>query len=169
MRLFLLLPILYAAAVLETSLADVIQVGHVTPDLLAMIAILWVLLAAGPRTFLVAGAIGLVADLIAPGRVGLGLACYLLVGYAVYRLRARFLPDHPLWQVATVWVAVSVLASGLAIGRWLLAETSLPPGVLLGRAAGVGVYTAGASLPVLMIIHWIREPSREREKRLGEF
>jgi len=168
-RLFLLLPILYAAAVLETSLADVLQVGHVAPDLLAMIAIVWVLLAAGPRAFLIAGAIGLLADLIAPGRVGPGLACYLLVGYAVGRLRTRFLPDHPVGQVATVWVAVSVLASGLAIGRWLLGETSLAPGLLLGRAVGVGVYTAGVSLPVLMIVHWIREPSRAREKRLAQF
>lgn len=169
MRWMLLLPILYAAAVLETALADVIRVGHVTPDLLAMIAMIWVLSGGGPRRFLTAGAIGLVADLIAPGRPGLALAGFLLAGYLVTRLRARFPLDHPVGQVATLWLAVTLLTSGLAMGRWLLGETPIAPGVLLCRAVGVGVYTAGVSLPVLMVISWIREPARRKEKRLAEF
>ena len=169
MRFLLLAAILYAAAVLETSLGDVIQVGHVTPDLLAMIAVIWVLLVAGPRAFLAAGAIGLVADLIAPGRVGPAVVCFMLVGYAVNRLRTKLPPDQLLGQVATVWAAVTVLTVSLAVGRWLLGETPVGLGTLLGRAAGVGVYTAGVSLPVLMIVGWVREPFRVRRKRLTEF
>ena len=38
MRL-LLAPIVYLAAVLETSLADVLSIGHVGPDLLALVAV----------------------------------------------------------------------------------------------------------------------------------
>ncbi len=160
MRFLLLPPIVYAAAVLETSLADVIAVGHVTPDLLALLAMVWILLVPGGRTFLTAGAIGMAADLIAPGRVGLGVACFLLVGYCVGRLRAKLDLDHFVWQVPMVWVAVTVLAAGLAIGHWLLGETSAPLAALLMRAAGVGLYTAGVSLPVLMAIRWLREPLR---------
>jgi hypothetical protein len=39
---------------------------------------------------------------------------------------------------------------------------------ILGRAVGVGLYTAAVSLPVLMVIGWIREPRIAREQRLAE-
>lgn len=158
MRFLILLPLLYAAAIVETSLADVIRVGHVTPDLLALVAIIWLLLVPGPRAFLAAGAIGLASDLIAPGRVGLAAACFLLVGYAVTRTRAKSRAEHLVWQVVMVWVAVTALAVALATGKWLLGEAPVALSILLPRALGVGMYTAGLSLPLLMVIRWIREP-----------
>jgi cell shape-determining protein MreD len=167
-RYLLLIPILYVTAVMETSLADVIRVGCVAPDLLALLAVIWLLFAPGRWTFLAAGAIGLASDLIAPGRLGLGMACFLLIGYTLTRWRAKFPADHLLWQVPTVWLALTLLAASLATGRWLLGETSIPLGTLLGRALGVGVYTAGVSLPLLMVIGWIREPFRARKERFAE-
>jgi rod shape-determining protein MreD len=169
MRLLFLLPIVYATAVLETSLADAIRVGHVTPDLLALLAVTWLLVARGRGAFLIAGVIGLAADLISPGRLGLGMASFLLVGYGLARLRAKFELDHLLWQVPAVCAATTVLAVSLATGRWLLGEAAAPLSTLLVRAVGVGVYTAGVSLPLLMIIGWFREPFRAREKRLAGF
>ena len=59
-------------------------------DLLALLAVVWLLTASGTRAFLVAGAIALVGDLIAPGRLGLGFGWMLLVGYGVTQVRARF-------------------------------------------------------------------------------
>ena len=168
MRLLLLLPIVYATAVVGTSLGDLVCVGHVAPDLLALVAVTWLLLSPGRRAFLLAGAIGLVADLISPGRVGLGMACFLIVGYALTRLRARFRLDHLVWQVAAVGLATTALAVSLASGRWLLGETAVPLGTLWARALGVGVYTTGVSLPLLMVVGWIREPARAHERRLGE-
>jgi rod shape-determining protein MreD len=168
MRL-LILPIVYAAALLETSLADVVRVGHVTPDLFALVAVVWLLLVPAERSFLVAGAIGLAADLIAPGRVGLGLACFLLVGYGVARLRARCELEHLVGRLAVVFAAATLLAAGLAAGRWLMGETSLPLSTMATRALGVGLYTAGVSLPVWMLIGWLREPLRPRQNRLAEF
>ncbi len=168
MWLLLLPPILYVTAVLETSLGDVIRVGHVTPDLLALLAVLWVLLSSGRWAFLAAGLIGLFGDLIAPGRPGPGMASFLLVGYALTRLREKFKPDHLVWQVPTVCVAVTVSAVCLAAGRWLLGETSAALSTLLLRAVGVGVYTSGISLPVLMVLGWLREPWRVRKDKLAE-
>ena len=169
MRLFLLLPIVYVAAVADTSLADRMQVGRVTPDLLALTAVVWVLVAGTPRGFLVAGAIGLLGDLIAPGRIGLGMICFLLAGYVITWLRQRRALEHLVGQVAAVFGAVSLLAAGMAAGRWLLGELPVELPTLLFRSLGVGVYTAGVSLPLLMVIGWIREPLLARRRKLAEF
>ena len=169
MRLLLLVPIVYAAAVLQTSLADVISVGCVTPDLMALLAVIWVLVTTGRRTFLVAGAIGLAADLISPGHLGIGTASFLLVGYGLTRLRTKLDLEHLVWQVFWVGAAATVLATSQAIGSWLLGETAVPLATLLVRALGVGLYTAGVSVPLVMLIGWIREPFRARRKKMAAF
>ena len=168
MRTLLLVPIVYAATVIQTSLADVVQVGRATPDLLALVAIVWLLTAGGSRGFLAAGAIGLWADLISPGRVGPGMACFLLVGYAVSLLRRRMPLDHLVWQVAVVGLAVTVLEISIGTGRWLLDESTLAGQTLLWRAAGVGAYTAGISLPVFMVLGWLRQPRLRRRRQLEQ-
>jgi hypothetical protein len=96
------------------------------------------------------------------------MACFLLAGYALTRWRAKCPQDHLVWQVPTVWLAVTALAVGLAIGRWLLGSAPVPLGTLLGRSLGVGLYTGGMSLPLLMIIGWIRGPFRARKERFAQ-
>jgi rod shape-determining protein MreD len=167
MRYFLLLATLYLAAVVQTSLADALSVGHVMPDLLALVAVLWLLVTPGRRAFLVAGLIGLVVDLISPGRLGIAAASFLLVGYGVTRLRTKLDLDHLAWQVPIVWMATTALAAILALGGWLAGQTAVPLPALLVRALGVGVYTTGVSLPLLMIIGWIREPFRRNAAHLA--
>lgn len=173
MRFLILTLIVYLAAVAETSLVDVMRVGDVTPDLLALVAVVWLLTAAGPRAFLVAGAVVLVGDLIAPGHLGVGMAWMLLVGYGVTRLRARFQGATDgrgfMWQVPCVWLAVTVWAAAVGLTGRLLGDVALPWSAVSVRAAGVGVYTAGVALPVLMVIGWIREPLLARQRKLGEF
>jgi len=196
MRVVLLLLIVYVAAVAETSLVDVIRVGDVTPDLLALVAVVWLLTAGGPRAFLLAGAVALVGDLIAPGRLGVGTAWMLLVGYAVVRLRGRFqgatnfrgfvgatdgrgfvgatdgrgfMRVDVLWQVPMVAAAVTVWAAAVGLTARLLGDASLPWSTILTRSAGVGIYTAGVALPVLMAVGWIREPLLARRRKLAEF
>ena len=167
MRFVLLATILYAAAVVQTSLADVISVGYVTPDLLALVAVIWTLLAPGRRTFLVAGLIGLAADLISPGRLGVGMASFLLVGYGLSRLRSRWEFERLVGQLTAVGLAATLLALAQAVGYWLLGATTVPPAALLARALGVSVYTTGVGVPLLMVIGWFREPFRARRKRLA--
>ena len=167
MRFFVLLPILYLTAVLQTSLADALSVGHVAPDLLALLAVIWLLVSPGRRAFLVAGLIGLVVDLISPGRPGIAAASFLLVGYGLTRLRTKLDLDQLAWHVPAVWLATTTLAVMLALGGWLLGQTSVPLTTLLVRAFGVGAYTTGVSLPLLMIIGWIREPFRRNAAQLA--
>ncbi len=109
MRIPILFLATYLAAVLQISLADVVSVGHVGPDLLAMVAMVWTLQRPSPCGFLIAGLIGLLGDLIASGHPGLGMAVYLLAGYGAARW-ARWTPNHVAWRVCAVWLATSQVA-----------------------------------------------------------
>lgn len=178
MRYVLLALIAYLAAVIQTSLADSMRVGHLVPDLLALVAVVWLLVAAGPRAFLAAAGIALLGDLVSPGRPGIGFGWMLLIGYWLTRLRARFeitpggrgLTCYGLaWQAPTVWAAVTVWAAAVGLTGRLLGDVSLPWPTILTRALGVGVYTAGIALPVLMVVGWIREPLLVRRRKLAEF
>jgi rod shape-determining protein MreD len=169
MHYLLLIPIVYLAAVAETSRVDVIRVGEATPDLLVLAAVVWALTAKGRRAFLVAGLVTLVGDLIAPGRLGLGMFWMLPVGYAITRLRARVRLDHVALQAPAALLAVTVWAAAVGLSARLLGEITLPWPTIVGRAAGVGLYTAGVSVPVLMLIGWIREPRIALEKQLAKF
>jgi len=147
----------------------VMRIGNVAPDLLALAAVICLLTARGPRAFLVTGVIVLVGDLIAPGRLGVGMGWMLLIGYAVTRQRPRFDLDHLALQVFLVAAVVTTWAAAVGISGRLLGEVSLPWSTLITRAAGVGLYTAGVALPVLMVLAWIREPYLMRKRRLAEF
>ena len=156
MGVIMLVPIVYVAAVAQTSLVDLLQVGRVAPDLLALAAILWLLATpASPWGPLAAGAVGLLEDLISPGNVGLGAAAFLLAAYVVVRVRSRLRLEELPWRVLTVWLAVTLIEVLLAAGKWLFGELAMDPGTLVVRAVGVGVYTAGVSLPAAMVLGWI--------------
>jgi rod shape-determining protein MreD len=169
MRWLFLLPIAYLAAVVETSLADVFCIGHVGPDLLALAAVAWVLMSEQPRAFVAAGVCGLLSDLVSPGQPGLGMALFLLTGYGVGRFRAKFSPDHLVWQVGTVWFAVTLLAVVLGVGYRVAGETSTAIATLVARGLGVGVYTAGIAVPVLMVTRWLCEPFTLSRKHASGF
>jgi len=157
-RVFLLLPVLYCVAIVETSLGSAMCVGHVGPDLAALVAVVCVWLSPRPRAFLAAGAVGLAADLVSPGPIGMAAACFLLAGYCLGRLRAQCPWDNLPVRVAATFGFVAVVSLALALGQWLLGEAAPSLGTLLGRALGVAVYTAGVSLPCWMVLGWIRRP-----------
>jgi rod shape-determining protein MreD len=158
MRFLILLPFIYVAGVLETSLGDVLQVGHVGPDLMALLAVVWVIWVPGPGAFLAAGIIGLASDFCTPGRLGLAMAAFLVAGYLLTRLGSRLPLRRIVLQVPTVFVSVTALALTLGVGYWLLGDSSSSLGTLSLRALGVGIYTAGLSVPVVMILSWTRKP-----------
>ena len=83
MRLLLLVPILYVT-VAETSLVDLR--GGAVGQLLALLAVVWLLLA---QSVDVLEPARWDVQTCWPGRVGVGLASFLLVSYAMSRLRLR--------------------------------------------------------------------------------
>jgi rod shape-determining protein MreD len=152
--LFLMLAT-YLAAALQTSLAPVIEVRHVMPDLFALVAIVWLLRPAGPRGFIAVGLVGLVYDLTSAAPLGIGLGLYSLTGYSICVLRGKLDVNHLLMQLPIVWLATTTIALGEAVAARLFGELTLPWTTLAVRAVSVGVYTTAISLPVLMVAGWL--------------
>jgi len=152
MRWLLLIPAVYVAAVLQTTLVGALALGRVEPDLLALVALTWTLRAAGPYGFVTAGAVGLLADLVAPGRVGPGPACYAAVGYAVLGLRTRLPLGALTGEITMIGLGTAAIAWAQLVARTLLGEPVGPLRTGLLAGSGVGLYTAAVSLPVLVAL-----------------
>ncbi|HUY90871.1 MAG TPA: rod shape-determining protein MreD [Pirellulales bacterium] len=148
----------YLAAALDTALAPAWAIGRATPDLLALTAVLWLLAPGRPRPLWPAAALGLLADLLAPGRLGVGLACFAVAGYTIAGLRPRLAYAAPWLKAAVVAIAVAAIALGGGLLRRLLGELDVSGLAILGRSAAVGVYTAGVALPILMVFDWLPQP-----------
>src|SRR5258708_19372187 len=92
----MLIPAVYLAAVLDTSLGPALDVGPAVPDMLAVVALIWSLTFAPARVYLVAATVGFVSDLVSPGRPAAALASYAIVGYLLPQLPPHFPPPRPL-------------------------------------------------------------------------
>jgi rod shape-determining protein MreD len=158
MRFLLLAMAVYVAAVLQTTLVDGVRIGQSTPDLFLLAAIAWLLCGKERYGFLGAGLAGLAADLASPGRLGVGAAWLLLVGYAVSRVKVRFAVEHWTTQVPVVALATAVWAAAMGLTRWLSGEVAIGPAAVVQRALGVGLYTGAVSLPLLLVMGWIAVP-----------
>ena len=169
MRYVLLLTAVYVALVLDAALVDLVAVGRVAPDLLAIVALAWLFTCqASTRTVVVAALIGLASDLAAGGRIGAGLASFALVGYAATKLRSKVDADHPLVQTALTWPAATTIALLAAVAQLASGELAMPAGGAIVRSLLVGVYTAAIGLPVWMMLSWIREPLVRRRRHLAD-
>jgi len=154
---FLILSV-YAVAVLETALGGLIEVRHVVPDLMALVAVTWLLVTGRPRGFLAAAAVGLASDLTSAGPAGIGMAAFAVVGYGIVALRGKLDMGHPLVQLAVAWAAFAAITLGEGAAWRLTSETALAWPTLAVRAVAVANYTAAVSLPVLLVIDWRRRP-----------
>ncbi len=165
MPYLLLIPLVYLAAVVDTAAAEVLRVGNVTPDLVALAAMVWVLLVRSRWAFLTAGAVALLGDLIAPGRVGVGAAWMLLVGFGlgwfVEQARRRRLADGLPARLLFTAAALTAWCLGVGLTSVLLGAAAQPLPAPLLQAFGAAAYTTAAALPVLMVAGWVRPTVRE--------
>ncbi|MBN1587878.1 MAG: rod shape-determining protein MreD [Pirellulales bacterium] len=167
----LLVPILYVAAVVQTSLVDVLRIGRVEPDVLVFVGLVWVLCSRGPYRFLAAGAAGLVGDLLCSGTVGPGCAAGLAVGYLLVRADARIAIDRLASRLLAVWVGATFMILVEVLLRGILGQfvSWAHFGLALRLGLGAGLYTAVISLPVLMVVGWLHSAhvARWRRRRDG--
>jgi rod shape-determining protein MreD len=159
----ILIPALYLAALVDTSLSSAFELGAVAPDALMVVALVWSLAVAGERGPLAAGAAGFVSDLVAPGRLGVGLACFAVAGYVLSRLRARFGIRRPLALSLCAWPAATSMVLGPAVVRRWLGEVDMSWSTLLGRGLAVGAFTAAAVMPILLAFATVRRVRRQRQ------
>ena len=144
---------IYLAAVLDTALADGLAVGQVGPDFLCLVGIVWLMTQPRRRALTVMGGCGLLADLLAEGSIGVGVAAMRLVGQVMLQNPAG-------WQNhgARVWgvgLATACVACLVLWGQQFLGQASGTPGAGLVVAMGIGFYTALVSVPLLLSIAWL--------------
>lgn len=161
MAYLLLILFVYLAAVADTALGEQMRVGDVAPDLVALVAVVWVLLVRSRWAFLTAGAVALLGDLIAPGRVGVGAAWMLLVGFGLGQLLQQVRSRHLVVRLPLVLGALIVWCLGVAATHSILRETAAPFTTQLRHALGAAVYTSAVAVPVLMVAGWMRTERRE--------
>ncbi len=154
MAILLLVILVYLAAVAETALVPLLRVGHTTPDLMALLAVVLALRWRNRYGFLGSGAIALVGDLISPGRVGLGAAWMLLLAFGLGRFQRRARLRHPAGQTAAVLLSVACWAGALGLSCRLLGPVEAGIATILCRAVYTGAYTAAVGLPALMVLGW---------------
>jgi rod shape-determining protein MreD len=157
-----LIPAVYLAAVLDTSLGSALDIGPAAPNMLAVIAIVWSLAIAPARGYLATGAVGFASDVISPGHLGADMACYAIVGYIVSRLRARLGGRRPLVSALWAFPAAAIMVLGPAMVRRALGEFDIHWITLVARGLLSGAYTAVLTLPVVCAAVWISRVRRQR-------
>ena len=144
------IPLVYLTAVVQTWFVPRWQAFEAAPNLLVLIAFLWLTQTPSRRGLLMAALAGLASDLNAPTPLGLGVATFATAAYAVVWLRQKVSLDGfaaPLgvvWFAAagvTLWQGIFIRYSGAAVVGW---------SVLIQRSALVGLYTMIVALPILV-------------------
>lgn len=152
MRYLILFPAVYLAAALDTAFVPALAIGRVVPDLMALSAVACLCIFPGSKAFLLAAVIGLISDMISPGRLGIGMGCYALVGYGLVCLRPKLGLRDPLTRTAAAAVAIALLAVGISTLRTFTGETTAPWITSLGISVGVGIYSAFVGLPMFILL-----------------
>lgn len=140
MDYFLLFSAVYLLSAAQLALAPALAMGQATPNFLAAAAGVWMLVFRDERSLVSASLWGLAADLACGGRLGPAMAVYLLVAFALLRMR----PPAPLpgWLVmAAACLAVMVITLVETAARAAL-EGSLSWETLWPLWWGAGVYSA---------------------------
>ncbi len=138
------------ARALDMTCADGLSVGAAAPMWTGLAACLWIALGRGPHRFAWLGWAGLLTDLTCPGRVGLGLASGLAVGYVLmWRL------DCGKQTAAATTVEIGSAIACLNFVQ-LVADPLPPVGDGSWRAAiwiavAGGLYSAAVSLVILRL------------------
>ena len=165
MRYVIIAITIYLAVAVQTALVDTIQIDRIGPHLTAMVAAAVILLRGGTQSIVIVGAIGFLEDALWPGRMGIAMAWYLLLGWGLLELRDR-LDLQPLnRRVTTTGLFAALLALGVGATRYSLGEPAVGPATIAIRAAGIGLYTAALAIPFWLLLHWAETISRRRLAR----
>jgi rod shape-determining protein MreD len=144
----LFIPLIYVAAVVQTWFSPSWQVLEAVPNLLALVAFLWLPQCPSRRGLLMAALAGLVSDLNSSLALGVGMGAFACVAYSVVWLRQRISLDSFGAQLGVVWfgAAAVTFCQGVFI-KWSGAAP-VPIHLLVERSALVGLYTMIVAVPI---------------------
>jgi rod shape-determining protein MreD len=133
--------VLAVALVLQTTLARFITGGAVAVDLI-LVAVVYVALASGPVSGLLAGAAGgLAQDALSTGVIGIGGLAKTVVGFLAGTIGSQFIVTQPLPRFV-VFVAATLVHAAISIGLYLLLDLrqfGSPYAAVSGQALSNGI------------------------------
>jgi len=145
---------IYLAATLETSLAHGWTVGHVAPDFFSLVGLAGLLVCPEARGVWSLALAGLAADLLSTTHPGVGMACFVVGGFAILALRARWPTSSVVGQAGLLAIGACLIAALLTVwGQWH-ESTGLAWPTFVMRAVGVGLSTGAVGVPVFAVLHW---------------
>ena len=150
------------AAVLQVTVVRFVALGEARPDLLALVAVSWSLVAGAMPGVTWAFAAGMAADLLGSAAFGAATVSLLPIAFG-FGLRDRTAGD-PTLVASALLVGAAALTHQLAHAVVLvLVGASLPSlGALVGGSVASGVYTGALAVltyPLLRLLH--RRTARE--------
>ena len=157
----------YLAAVADTALAPVLKIYHVTPTLLPLVLIVaCVTSAPSPWRIAQMAVVGLAFDFNSNGHAGVGIVGFALAAFALLQMRSVLRRLDPLEQAMACVPIVAAMLVVVAFGNFAFQENAISAGLTLARAGAASVYTAALSLPVWMVVAWLRQSRQLRPATL---
>lgn len=154
-----LIPAVWLAAVFQTTVAPAMAIRQVSPDGLALLAsVMLLLLPADRRALWLAAGVGFVADLISPGPLGAATLAFFLAAFVVGMLQSKLASQGVAVRLLFTAGFSSLAAMGISLAYSLAGEASLGFGPMLGRVLGVGLYTSALSYPFYLVLSWWPAP-----------
>ena len=165
MRYVIIALIIYLAIAIQTTLVGAIQIGRFGPELPAMVAVAVVLLHRAGGALAIVAAIGLLEDTLWPGRLGIAMAWYLLLGWGLLHGCERFDLRSLSRRVTVTGLFAGLLALCVGTTRLAIGEPTVGFSVIATHAAGIGLYTAAVAVPFWLVLNWCDTVSRRRMAR----
>jgi rod shape-determining protein MreD len=145
----------YAAAAANAAICPRMAIGRTAPDLLAVLAMVWITLGRGEARLVIAAALGLWWDFSGSERLGIGMACFLLMGLALEKLQLKLAYHHRWLRQAAVLPAVAALEMLLAWCQWFDSGMAMSLATLSRQSLAAATYTASLSAIAIATLPWL--------------
>lgn len=165
MRYAIIALTVYLAVAIQTTLVDAIRIGQFGLEIPAMVAVAVVLLHGGNGALVLVAAVGLLEDALWPGRMGIALAWYLLLGWGVLEISERFDLRPLTRRVAVTGLFSGLLALGVGVTRYSLGEPTVALSAIGATAVGIGTSAAIAAIPFWIVLDWLASVAHRRLAR----
>ena len=94
-----------AAALLQMTWLDIIEIWGVRPDLLLLIVVYFAI-ADGEERAMFSGVLGgIFQDIAGNNSLGHHVLCHVVIGYAVGRMTSRLVTEHPAIKITLVFIS----------------------------------------------------------------
>ncbi len=164
----------YIGIVLQTTVAQRLEINHVRPDFVLIIALYYALSATSPDALIAAWLLGFTVDLCGQGQLGVFALGYGLMALLVVQFRDSMFRDHPLTSLFVTLIC-TWLVHLLAGVHFVLSHSHAQRSVI--EMLLHSTYTAMYSAAIAPYLHWLLarlrgllgtvQPRRLRARRMG--